>query len=241
MADYNYLGLVNEVNRRLNEVELTSANFSTASGFYANTKDSVKAAIRHINHEEFGWPFNHVEQEDTLTAGIVRYGYPQDAKFVDMDTFRIKKDSDLNVETTLLKSVDYKDYLQNFIKYEYDDSDSLRSKPNYVSLTPNLEFIIFPTPDKAYEIVYEYYRNPVELESYDDVPSIPKELKHIIVDGAMFYSYQFRGDTQASQIALEKFMEGIKYMRTLYINKYNYLRSTYRPRSAFSSYTIKVS
>ena len=27
---YNYLGLVNEVNRRLNEVELTSSNFDTA-------------------------------------------------------------------------------------------------------------------------------------------------------------------------------------------------------------------
>ena len=109
MADYNYLGLVNEVNRRLNEVELTSANFATASGFYHSTKDSVNSAIRHINHEEFGWPFNHIEQEDVLTAGIIRYGYPQDAKFVDMDSFRIKKDTDLNVNTKLLKYVDYKD------------------------------------------------------------------------------------------------------------------------------------
>jgi len=31
---YDFLGLVNQVNRRLNEVELTSANFGTASGFY---------------------------------------------------------------------------------------------------------------------------------------------------------------------------------------------------------------
>jgi hypothetical protein len=40
---YNYLGLTNEVNRRLNEVELTSANFPTATGFYAHIKDAVNS------------------------------------------------------------------------------------------------------------------------------------------------------------------------------------------------------
>jgi hypothetical protein len=30
---YEFLGLVNDINRRLNEVELTSANFATAAGF----------------------------------------------------------------------------------------------------------------------------------------------------------------------------------------------------------------
>jgi hypothetical protein len=240
MADYNYLSLVNEVNRRLNEVELSSANFGTATGFYSTVKDAVNASIRHVNHEEFGWPFNHVEQEDILSAGIGRYSYPQDAKHVDMGTFRIKKNTTLNVETTLLKSVDYKDYLANHIEYEYNTDSTVRGKPTSVVLAPNLEFIVFPTPDKAYELVYEYYRNPVDLDLYDDVPSVPKEFKHIIVDGAMFYSFQFRGDTQASQIAQGKFMEGIKYMRTLYINKYSYIRSTYKPSSAFSNYSVKA-
>ena len=32
---YDFIGLVNEVNRRLNEVELTTSNFSTATGFYS--------------------------------------------------------------------------------------------------------------------------------------------------------------------------------------------------------------
>ena len=33
---YDFLELVNKINRRLNEVELTSSNFSTATGFYAH-------------------------------------------------------------------------------------------------------------------------------------------------------------------------------------------------------------
>jgi hypothetical protein len=35
---YDYLGLVNDVNRRLNEVELTSSNFATATGEYSMIK-----------------------------------------------------------------------------------------------------------------------------------------------------------------------------------------------------------
>ena len=60
---YDYIGLVNDVNRRLNEVELTSANFASAKGFYSLIKDSVNSAIRDINQTHHEWPFNHVLAE----------------------------------------------------------------------------------------------------------------------------------------------------------------------------------
>lgn len=231
---YNYLGLVNEVNRRLNEVELTSSNFATASGFYNTAKDAVNASLRHINHEEHNWPWNHILEEETLTAGITRYDYPTDAKLIDMNSFRIKKDTTLNVSTTKLKSMDYQEYLDNYVDYEYNSGSDMQTLPRHVVRAPSQEFILVPTPDKAYELVYEYYRNPVSLELYDDVPNVPLEFKHIIVDGAMFYAYQFRSDTQASQIAQGKFETGIKYMRSLYINRYDYVRSTVLTRSSSS-------
>lgn len=231
---YNYLGLVNEVNRRLNEVELTASNFATASGFYNSAKDAVNASLRHINHEEHNWPWNHILEEETLTAGITRYDYPTDAKLIDMNSFRIKKDTTLNVSTTKLKSMDYQEYLDNYVDYEYNSGSDMQTLPRHVVRAPSQEFILVPTPDKAYELVYEYYRNPVSLELYDDVPNVPLEFKHIIVDGAMFYAYQFRSDTQASQIAQGKFETGIKYMRSLYINRYDYVRSTVLTRSSSS-------
>ena len=231
---YNYLGLVNEVNRRLNEVELTASNFATASGFYNSAKDAVNASLRHINHEEHNWPWNHILEEETLTAGITRYDYPTDAKLIDMNSFRIKKDTTLNVSTTKLKSMDYQEYLDNYVDYEYNSGSDMQTLPRHVVRAPSQEFILVPTPDKAYELVYEYYRNPVSLELYDDVPNVPLEFKHIIVDGAMFYAYQFRADTQASQIAQGKFETGIKYMRSLYINRYDYVRSTVLTRSSSS-------
>ena len=237
---YNFLGLVNEINRRLNEVELSSSNFATATGFYNTAKDAVNSAIRHINHEEYKWPWNHVLEEDILTAGTLRYGYPSDAKVLDMDSFRIRRDSDLNVETTKLKHLNYQEYLDKYIDYEYNNSTDKRSLPRFVVRAPSQEFLVVPTPDKDYELDYEYYRNSVELELYDDVPSIPLEFKHIIVDGAMFYAYQFRGDAQASQIAQQKFQEGIKYMRSLYINRYDYVRSTIVNQNTTSLTSMKV-
>jgi hypothetical protein len=223
---YNYLELVNEVNRRLNEVELTSSNFASAAGQYGQIKDAVNAAIRHINHEEFNWPWNHVQAEEVLTPGVSRYGYPYDVKVIDMDSFRIKRDSDLNVETVKLKKLDYKEYLDKYVDYEYNSNTNIRSTPSMVSRAPSQEFIVVVPPDKAYELIYEYYRNPVDLELHSDVPTVPQEFRHIIVDGAMHYAYNFRGDAQQGSISDSRFREGIKFMRTLYINSNDYIRST---------------
>ena len=43
-----FLTLVNDINKRLNEVELTSSNFASATGFYAHAKDAVNSGIRYI-------------------------------------------------------------------------------------------------------------------------------------------------------------------------------------------------
>ena len=216
---YNYLGLVNQINRRLNEVELTSSNFATATGFYGQAKDAVNASIRHINQTEYNWPFNHVTQEDVVTAHTVRYGNPDDAKVIDVNTFRIKEDSTLGNDTRKIKILSYEEY----------------SFPTFVFRTPSQEYGLVPPPDKAYTVIYEYYRIPVDMENHDDVPAIPERFMHVITDGAMHYAYLFRGNSQDALIAKEKFEEGIKNMRSLLINRYDYVRSTFIPSSISSS------
>ena len=171
---YDYLGLVNDVNKRLNEVELTSSNFATVTGFYSAAKDAVNASLRYINQHAFEWPFNHVEHEDVLTAGEIRYGYPTDAKTVDFDSFRIKRSSTFNNETQKLRIIAYEEYLEKYIDDEYNTSNTgIRTIPRLVFRTPNQGFGVYPSPDNAYELVYEYYRLPVDLISATDVPSIP--------------------------------------------------------------------
>lgn len=223
---YNFLGLVNDVNRRLNEVELNSSNFGGAIGFYSQAKEAVNSSIRLINQQEFEWPFNHNTQEQTLTAGTTRYSFPADTKYIDFDSFRIKQDDTLGNDTQKLGLINYEEYLNRFVDQEYETSTGIRELPRYVFRAPNQVWGVTPNPDKAYVVVFEYYSIPSELSAYTDVPTVPEQFRHIIVDGAMYYAYMFRGDLNSAQLSMEKFNEGLKNMRTIYINRYDYVRST---------------
>lgn len=221
---YNYLGLVNDINNRLNEVELTSVNFEEATGYYNLIKDAVNASIRHINQEEYEWPWNHIEESEILVAGTARYSVPYNAKTISMNTFRIKRDADLNVDTVKLKVLSYEEYLDKYADSEYNSSNT--SIPQYVIRTPSRELIFYPTPDKAYEVIYEYFTVTYDLALYTDVPNLPEQYRYVITDGAMYYAYQFRNDTQSAQLALNKFEQGIKQLRSIHINRTEYLRDT---------------
>ena len=228
---YDYIGLVNDVNRRLNEVELiggtsSNANFMKATGEYSMIKDAVNASIRFINQHEFEWPFNHVEEQEVLTPGVVRYGAPSDAKVIDFDSFRIKRDATLGNSTKKLNVISYEEYLQSYVDVEYNTSTGVRQLPSFVFKTPDQEFGLVNPPDKAYTIVYEYYRLPVDLINDTDVPSIPEQFRYVIVNGAMHFAYLFRGETQEAALMQQRFEQEIKQMRSLYINRYDYVRST---------------
>lgn len=237
---YDYLGLVNEVNRRLNEVELTATTFASATGFYGHIKDAVNAAIRDVNQTHYEWPFNHILAEETLTAGITRYAFPNDAGSIDFDSFRIKRSSTFNNETTKLSIVSYEDYLENAVDQEYDTSSSNRDIPLSVFQAPSLEWGVSPAPDEAYNIVYEYYRIPVDLQSTTDVPNIPERFRHVIIDGAMYYAYLFRSNEQSASLAKAKFDEGMKRMRIILINRYHYVRSTAINQSRVTTFGPRV-
>lgn len=226
---YNFLGLVNDVNRRLNEVELTSANFSTAIGFYAHAKDAVNWAIQNLNQTEFEWPFNHVTETQVLVAGTNRYSFPSDKKTVNFETFRVERDDALGNRTSSLRRLDYEEYLQKYSDDEYNTSNtSIRGLPKYVFRTPDFQYGVYPVPDKAYSLTYEYYQLPTALVDYDDVPTVPEQFRNIINEGAMSQAYLFRGNTEASEIATRNFMQGVKNMRGIMTNRYDYARSTMR-------------
>jgi len=224
---YDYLGLVNDVALRLNETQLTSANFASSTGFYAAMKDAVNSAIRHINQAHFFWPYNHQIAEDTLTAGVSRYALPANFKYVDFGSFRVRRDTSLDIgEGRRLDQMSYSEYLDKYIDQEYETDTTKGGVPRYVVRTPDQEYIIVPMPDKAYAVDYEYYVNPVDLVSYDDVPTIPEQFRHVIVDGAMFYAYLFRDNIEMAGLTQSKFENGIKQMRTLLVNENIYFRAS---------------
>lgn len=230
MSEYTYLGLVNDVNRALNEVELNNSNFSTAIGWYNHAKTSVNMSIDRINREPVEWPFYNVVAELTLEQNTVRYPFPADARKIDFRSFRLKGDEDLGIETTSLFPMDYEDYLTRLSDIE-NQPELYAGSPTTVIKTNGLFFAIVPPPDLDYTVKYEYYSVPLPLSSSTDVPRIPASERGVILEGALQFAYKFRGDLDASEDSKVRFEEGIKQMRRVYVNnRHDYVRSTFIAR-----------
>ena len=221
---YTYLDITNEVIARFNEVALTANNFATARGFQTQCKNAVNDAIDYINTSEYNWPFNHATKSNTLVSGTTRYALDATAKHVDYDTFRISKNSTLGASGGNLPLIDYKDYLNKHIAQE--DESNIGAVPRYVFRTPDNKFGLYPYPDAGYTLKYEYYKFTTKLDAHGDVPVIPEQYRSIIIDGATAFGYQYRGETGQYQLNFNRFEDGIKHMRSLLINRTDYLRST---------------
>tara|TARA_E500000318_G_scaffold1646_1_gene2121 strand:- start:2030 stop:2737 length:708 start_codon:yes stop_codon:yes gene_type:complete len=230
---YTYLDLTNEVLARFNEVALTSSNFVNSRGFQTQCKNAVNDAINYINTREFSWPYNHATQTETLVAGTTRYTIPTNAKHVDYDTFRLVDDSSLSVEGKSLTIIDYKDYLNKFINQE--DRSDVGGVPSHVFRTPDNNFGLYPYPDKAYSLKFEYYIYTTALSAATDVPTIPSQYRQVIVDGATAFGYQYRGEGGEYQLNFARFEDGIKSMQTLLSNRTDYIRSTVIYKSSVGS------
>jgi len=230
---YTYLDLTNEVLARFNEVALTSSNFVNSRGFQTQCKNAVNDAINYINTREFSWPYNHATQTETLVAGTTRYTIPTNAKHVDYDTFRLVDDSSLGVEGKSLTIIDYKDYLNKFINQE--DRSDVGGVPSYIFRTPDNNFGLYPYPDKAYSLKFEYYIYTTALSASTDVPTIPAQYRQVIVDGATAFGYQYRGEGGEYQLNFARFEDGIKSMQTLLSNRADYIRSTVIYKSSVGS------
>ena len=307
-----YLNLTNLVLARINEVQLTSANFTSARGIQTQAQNAVNESIRYINQREFNYPFNHATATQTLTAGVVRYSLPSSTKNIDYNTFRLVKDSDLGASGGRLGIVTYNDYINSYITQEdeinsttaaeaidtseteidltsasafdssgtvYIDNEQISYTgissntltgctrgassttaashhngvtvtqfssggiPRYVIRSSDNNYLLYPFPTKSYSIKFDYYTYPSDLSAHGDTTSIPSRFDPVIVDGATAFIYQYRGETAQYQLNFARFEQGIKNMQTLLINKFEYLRSTFIPRSgnAFADLNIRVS
>ena len=223
---YDFLGLINDCAKRLNETEISASQFNSALGFYPAIKEAVNSSIRHINQAHFAWSFNHNTEEIDLEPGVSRYALVENMKYVDFGSFRVHRNTELNIgEGHHLPQITYSEYLDKYIDQEYETDTTKGGVPRFIARTPNEEFAVVPMPNEEYTIEYEYYMEPVDLVLATDIPSIPERFRHIIIDGAMYYTYMFRDNIEMAGISQNKFEQGLKNMRTLIINENIYFRA----------------
>jgi hypothetical protein len=206
-----FITLVNDTLRRLNEVELTSTDFPTATGFRALVKDAVNASLQEISQKEFEFPFNHTTGTLTLVAGTSQYSLATDLKVADWDSFRINYDSTNNFSARVLKLLNYDSYNRRYFERDSEAEAGDRDQPIYVYRTLDTKAGFTPIPDAAYSVSYDYFAYATDLSASTD---------------ALYHCFIFRDNSQQAGIAKAKFDEGIERMRTLLINRFVDVRDT---------------
>ena len=216
--------LTNKVLRRLNEVELTSSDFASATGVQALAKDAVRDSIGKINQAEFEWPFNSAEHTQVLSVGQEEYTWPTFFKVAEWNSFQIVKDESLGVQSQQLKFIERDVWYREFRDLDDNAGASGINVPVYVFPSSGNGYGVSPSPDKAYTIKFMYYQTHTDLNLFSDTTLVPSNHDAVIVDGALFYMYLFKDNMEAAQISAGAFQQGIKEMQTIHINKYESVR-----------------
>ena len=224
----SYLVLINNVLRDLNEVELTSSNFSSSRGIQTAVKDYVNRAIDDIINADTEWPFTVVSKSFTTGAGTRLYTRSEigatNTKTVDFDSFTFLEASDKKEER--LDYISFSEYLDEYHERDTDPTGNSRAIPEFVYQNPDLSIGLSPVPDKStYTVKYFYYATHTALSAATDTSLIPTRFENVIIEKAKYYAYTLRGDVQNAQLAQLQFDKSIKRMRVELINKQIYMRA----------------
>jgi len=220
-----YVSLVNELLRRLNEVQLDNAGdgFGSVRNVQALAKDAINNSVRAILQDGQEWPFQKTTYTQTLTSGVSQYDFPTGMSTVDWDTFYLKKLGSEENQPKRLPTISFEEYTD--VHRPLDDNGATAA-PDYVYQTYEEKFGVTPTPNAAYEIEYVYWSYPDDLTLYNDTCVIPDRFKHVVIDGAMMYMMRFRSNDQSAMIHQQAFQEGIKAMRRVLLDDKLDVRST---------------
>jgi hypothetical protein len=221
-----YLNLTNRLLRKLNEVEISEADFGTTRGVQSLAKDAVRDAIAQINQAEYEWPFNAAEHTQLLAVGQEEYSWPTTYKIADWNTFQILGNPSLDVQHKMLDFTDRDIYF----KYHKDTDDKAGTAgircPRMVAPSHGNGYIVTPSPDKEYTVQFKYYMNNVGLVNANDATRIPEVYENVIIDGAIYYMYMFRDNPESAGVAIQVFQQGVKNMQSILINKYESVYDT---------------
>lgn len=237
-----YLTLVNLALGRINEVQLTSGTFGSAMGPQLAMQTAVNATIFDISRRYQQWPFNYTTQTLTTLASTTttsgtgttynEYAPATGVTIIKWNTFAIVR-NDLATPNPIVAStlceVDYNLWATRIKPTDLQMSVPDFSVPRYVIKGDDGNIILSPPPDQIYTITYDAWSDPSALVNATDTCVIPDKYAYVIVDGAIYYGYDFRSDQAAQDRAKSKFDSGVQEM----------LRELVKPTTGFQSTIIQ--
>ena len=183
-----------------------------APGLAAETdrfKRWIASAWNDIQIQHTDWNFHLVESTHTLEVGVTVLNMTEfmagDVAEWMVNTFRITQPASTRMLSQTMQYIDYY-YWRNG-----EGMDTTREgMPQSFSIQPQTEAIhLSMTPDKAYDIFYDYRRTPQRLTEDLDVPIIPIRYHELIVAWAMRkYGYH--------EVASEKLAQSMEIIGRLF-------------------------
>ena len=238
-----FLTLTNDVLRELNEIELTSATFASATGIQNFVKNSINKSINDIANEEPQLPFFAAATSGetdpfygnvtvATTAGTRWYllksgssSITTDYSSIDWDDFYL---TTINVSgesspfvSRGLKFITLDDWTRYLRDAENsDDADTQQfGQPKYVIRSPDhRKFGLSPIPDKVYNVHFYAYAAPTALSAFSDEMALPDQYSNVITARARYYVWQFKESPQQASFALEDYKKGMRQMKSNLIN-----------------------
>ena len=246
-----FLTLTNDVLRELNEIELTSATFSGATGIQSFVKNSINKSLKDIANEEPQLPFFAVAASGATdpfygnvtvatTAGTRWYLLKADSSNIISDYASIDWD-DFYI-TTINVSGESAPFVSKGLKFltldewtryyrdsenEDDANTAAYGEPKFVIRSPDhRKFGLSPIPDKVYNVHFYAYNAPTALSAHGDEIVLPDQYANVVTARARYYVWQFKESPQQAAFALDDYKKGMRQMKSnliLEINSKNIL------------------
>ena len=238
-----YLNLTNEVLRELNEIPLTSANFTSAVGLQQFVKDSINKSIFDIANEEPQLPFLAVGESGETdpfygnvtvasVAGTRWYelkasssSLKDDYASIDWDDFYL---TTINVsgETApfvskglgFLSLADWKRYYRDSENVDDADAQSYGEPSRVIKSPDGRKFGLSPIPDKVYNIHFYAFDKPTKLSAHGDTVVFPEQYTNIITAKARYYVWQFKESPQQAAFAMDDYKKAMRTMKSNLVN-----------------------
>jgi hypothetical protein len=238
-----YLELTNEVLRELNEIPLTSANFTSAVGLQQFVKDSINKSIFDIANEEPQLPFLAVGESGgtdpfygnvtvASVAGTRWYelkasssSLKDDYASIDWDDFYL---TTINVsgETApfvskglgFLSLADWKRYYRDSENVDDADAQSYGEPSRVIKSPDGRKFGLSPIPDKVYNIHFYAFDKPTKLSAHGDTVVFPEQYTNVITARTRYYIWQFKESPQQAAFAMDDYKKAMRTMKSNLIN-----------------------
>ena len=238
-----FLTLTNDVLRELNEIELTSSTFASATGIQSFVKNSINKALNDIANEEPQLPFFAVAASGNTdpfygnvtvetTAGTRWYllksgssDITTDYSSVDWDDFYL---------TTINVSGETAPYVSQGLKFitlddwtrylrdseNNDDADTQQyGQPKYIIRSPDhRKFGLSPIPDKVYNVHFYAFEKPTALSAFNDTIPMPEQYSNVVTARTRYYVHQFKENIQQAAMAQDDYKKALRSMKSNLIN-----------------------